>query len=140
MSILAIAGSLRRASKNRAALLAFKLLSQSPTEVVIDDRMGDLPQFNPDFDEERFLPSIVRDVRSAVGQASCLLLACPEYAGGIPGAFKNLLDWLVASAEFSGKPVALLNTSPRAGHAQAALRHVLTTMSAQILEEASVSL
>jgi NAD(P)H-dependent FMN reductase len=63
-----------------------------------------------------------------------LLIACPEYAHGVPGAFKNLLDWLVGSLEFPGRPVALLNTSGRGSfHAQAALREILGTMSARLL-------
>ncbi|WEK12196.1 MAG: NAD(P)H-dependent oxidoreductase [Candidatus Pseudomonas colombiensis] len=52
------------------------------------------------------------------------MFSCPEYARGIPGAFKNMLDWLV----IPGKPVVLFNASPRASHAQAALRLVLVRM------------
>jgi len=69
-----------------------------------------------------------------------LLISCPEYARGIPGSFKNALDWLVGSAEFPGKPVALFNASPRASDAQAALRLVLATMSARLVEEAGLTL
>ncbi|MFX7816471.1 NAD(P)H-dependent oxidoreductase, partial [Acinetobacter baumannii] len=58
----------------------------------------------------------------------------------MPGAFKNALDWLVSSPEFPGKPVALINTSPRAFHAQASVRDVLTTMAARLVPEAFVSL
>jgi NAD(P)H-dependent FMN reductase len=50
-----------------------------------------------------------------------------------------MLDWLVSSEEFPGKPVALFNASPRANHAQAAFRLVLDTMSARIIEEASMT-
>ena len=39
------------------------------------------------------------------------------------GVLKNALDWLVGSLEFPDKPVALINTSPRATHALAALTH-----------------
>src|SRR6185312_2742202 len=50
------------------------------------------------------------------------------------GAFKNLLDWLVGSLEFPGKPVLLLNASARGSyHAQEALAEVLRTMSAELL-------
>jgi NAD(P)H-dependent FMN reductase len=47
---------------------------------------------------------------------------------GLPRSFKNALDWLVASLTFPDKPVALINTSPRASAAQTALRLVLTTI------------
>ena len=51
-----------------------------------------------------------------------MLLSSPEYAHGIPGAFKNALDWLVGSVEFPGTPVALLSPSPWSVHAPAQLR------------------
>ncbi|MEP7184262.1 MAG: NAD(P)H-dependent oxidoreductase [Rhodanobacter sp.] len=79
-------------------------------------------------------------LRQAVGQSDALLIACPEYAHGVPGAFKNLLDWLVGGLEFPGRPVALLNTSVRdSHHAQAALREVLITMSAVLIEPACIT-
>jgi chromate reductase, NAD(P)H dehydrogenase (quinone) len=53
---------------------------------------------------------------------------------------KNALDWLVGSLEFPGKPVALINASPRATHSDAQLRLTLTTMSARLIEAASVTL
>jgi len=68
-----------------------------------------------------------------------LLIASPEYAHGVTGVLKNALDWLVASERFFGKPVAVLNASPRAHHADASLREILRTMSANIVEAASVS-
>jgi chromate reductase, NAD(P)H dehydrogenase (quinone) len=53
---------------------------------------------------------------------------------------KNALDWLVASFEFPNKPVALINTSPRATHALAALTITLETMSARLVNDASITL
>jgi NAD(P)H-dependent FMN reductase len=53
---------------------------------------------------------------------------------------KNALDWLVGSSEFPGKPVALIKTSPRATHALAAITLTLQTMSADVVEDASVML
>jgi len=102
-------------------------------ELQLYDGLGGLPPFNPD-DERDPLPASVLALREAVGQADALLIACPEYAHGVPGAFKNLLDWLVGSLEFPGKPVLLLNTSARGSHhAQEALAEILRTMSAQLL-------
>jgi len=68
------------------------------------------------------------------------LISSPEYARGVAGVMKNALDWLVGSQEFPGKPVALINTSPRANHALASLTLTLETMSAQLVEEASITL
>ena len=72
--------------------------------------------------------------------SDALVIAAPEYAHGLPGALKNALDWLVASEAFAGKPTALINTSPRAFHAQASLREILSTMAARLIPEAFVSI
>lgn len=134
--VLCLSGSLRRISTNTAVLQAARQLAPDTLELELYDSLGSLPLFNPD-DEAGPLPASVQVLRAAVGQSDALLIACPEYAHGIPGAFKNLLDWLVGSLEFPGKPVALLNTSGRGSeHAQAALREVLVTMSARLLESA----
>ena len=101
------------------------------------DDLGHLPHFNPDLEER--LPVEVIGLRARIEQASGLVISCPEYARGIPGSFKNALDWLVGSLTFPGKRVMLINTSARASAAQAALRLVLTTLSAQIIEEASIT-
>ena len=69
-----------------------------------------------------------------------MLIASPEYAHGVSGTIKNALDWLVGFEPFAGKVVAVLNASPRAYHADLALRETLQTMAAVIIEEASFSL
>ena len=98
-----------------------------------------LPHFNPDLDREDSigLPTEVARFRQLVAEADALLISTPEYAHGLPGAFKNALDWLVGSTSFPGKPVAVINVSPRSVHAQAQLREILTTMSARLLAGAS---
>jgi len=131
--VLCVSGSLRRASSNTAALEAAQRLAPAVLELVGYGELGALPLFNPDHDVEP-LPASVLALREAVGRADALLIACPEYAHGVPGAFKNLLDWLVGSLEFPGKPVLLLNTAARGSyHAQEALDEILRTMSAQLL-------
>lgn len=131
--VLCLCGSLRRVSANRAALEAARELAPAPLQLELYGGMVGLPLFNPDV-EMGVLPEPVRALREAVGAADALLIACPEYAHGVPGAFKNLLDWLVGALEFPGKPVLLLNTSARASHhAQDALLEVLKTMSARLL-------
>jgi len=137
--VLCLSGSLRRLSANTAALQAAQALAPAALELVLYEGLGELPLFNPD-DEADALPPAAQALREAVGQADALLIACPEYAHGVPGAFKNLLDWLVGSLEFPGKPVALLNASGRGSyHAQEALVEILTTMCAQVLGGASMT-
>jgi len=133
--VLCLCGSLRRVSANRAALEAARALAPASLRLEMHSGMGALPLFSPDAETDP-LPQGVLDLRFAVGRADALLIACPEYAHGIPGAFKNLLDWLVGALEFPGKPVLLLNTSARGSHhAQDALMEVLRTMSARLLSD-----
>ncbi len=137
--VLCLSGSLRRRSSNTALLKAAQRLAPAGLELVLYEGLGTLPLFNPD-DEVEPLPAPVQALRTAVGCSDALLLSCPEYAHGVPGAFKNLLDWLVGSLEFPNKPVALFNASGRGSHhAQDALREILSTMSAHVLEPASAT-
>jgi len=137
MKILAISGSLRAASTNTALLRAAALLAPAEAEIDLYTGLGGLPHFNPDLEEAE--PPAVTELRVRVREAGGLLFAVPEYAHGVPGALKNLLDWLVGGEEFIYKPVALLNASPRATHAQASLRETIRTMSGNIVEEASIA-
>jgi chromate reductase len=138
MKVLAISGSLRRASINTALLRAAARLAPPATRVSLFAGAGNLPLFNPDLELQ--VPPPVVALRTEVAAADALLLASPEYAHGVTGTIKNVLDWLVSFEAFVGKPVAVLNASPRAHHADEALRETLKTMSAVIVEEASVCL
>jgi chromate reductase, NAD(P)H dehydrogenase (quinone) len=138
LNILAISGSLRAASSNTAALRAMAALAPADLAISLYARLADLPHFNPDLDGET-APAVVHELRAQIGRADGVLISSPEYAHGVPGVLKNALDWLVSSLEFPGKPVALINTSPRATHAQASLVEILTTMSARLIGEASVT-
>ena len=141
MRVLAISGSLRRASRNTAALEALARLAPGGVKLLLYRDLAMLPPFNPDDDiEDKPKPEPVATLRALVDGSDALVIAAPEYAHGLPGALKNALDWLVASETFAGKPTALLNTSPRAFHAQASLREILSTMAARLIPEAFVSI
>jgi len=135
MKVLAISGSLREASINSALCRAAARLSPPGLHVNVLSGLGGLPLFNPDL--EALPPSAVQAFRAAVSEASALLIASPEYAHGISGPMKNALDWLVSFEGTVGKPIALINASPRSRHAYEALREVLQTMSTSIVAEAS---
>jgi chromate reductase, NAD(P)H dehydrogenase (quinone) len=139
MKILAISGSLRAGSGNTAVLRAAARLAPAGVEIALYDGIAGLPFFNPDLDGDR-LPAAVAAFRASIGEADGILISSPEYARGVAGVMKNALDWLVASFEFPDKPVALINTSPRATDALAALRLTLETMSAKLVGEASITL
>ena len=136
---LTISGSLRSASTNTAALEAFALLAPAKVSIVAYHGLGALPAFNPDLDG-KLLPDPVKELRALVARADALIISSPEYARGIAGSLKNLLDWLVSGPEFPGKPVALISTSPRAEHSPAQLRLIIGTMSGRILEPACITL
>ena len=138
MHILALSGSLRAASINSALLRATARLAGPDVQVHISDAIRQLPLFNPDLDPAQ--QAAVCALYAEVQAADALLIASPEYAHGISGAMKNALDWLVSFEPFVAKPVAVLNASPRAHIADAALREVLKTMSAVIVEAASISI
>jgi len=137
MKILALSGSLRAASNNTALLRAVARLAPADISVELFRDLGHLPLFNPDI--EATDPPVVARLRAQLVAADAVLIASPEYAHGITGAMKNALDWMVGCEAFVNKPVALLNASPRAVHAPAALKEVISVMSAVIVEDASIA-
>jgi NAD(P)H-dependent FMN reductase len=83
-------------------------------------------------------PPPVAELRRLLIDADAVLISSPEYAHGVPGVLKNMLDWLVSVGELVDKPVALLNASPAGGaYAQAALLETLRTMNWNVVMEAS---
>jgi chromate reductase, NAD(P)H dehydrogenase (quinone) len=137
--ILGISGSLRRQSTNSAVLRTARVVAPAGIEVVVYDGVGGLPHFDPD-DDVAPRPPAVDALRGAVRAADALLLSTPEYAGALPGSFKNALDWLIGDGEVGSiyeKPVAWINASPRkATAAHESLRTVLGFAHATIVDAA----
>jgi chromate reductase len=138
MRILAISGSLRAASSNTRLIAALSLIAPPEVEVTIYEGLGELPHFNPDLDGD-LLPGPA-ELRRQVGLCDGLVICSPEYAHGVAGSMKNALDWLVPSLEFPETPVALINASPHAVHADAHMRETLALMNARLVEAACVIL
>ena len=111
VSILGIAGSLRKGSYNRSALrAAVKLISAESTLDTFD--LDGIPPFNQD--HEREPPSAVREFKAALKAADAILIVTPEYNYSVPGVLKNAIDW--ASRPYSdnawdGKPVGIMGAS-----------------------------
>jgi chromate reductase, NAD(P)H dehydrogenase (quinone) len=140
--LLLISGSLR-GSTNSATLRTAAALAPAGVETETYDGMGRLPHFNPDDDpaDGVGLDPEVAALRAALGEADAVLISTPEYAGALPGSFKNLLDWTVGGGQMSGMPVAWINVSGAAapsGGADAhdSLRKVLGYTGSEIVEEA----
>lgn len=141
LNILAVSGSLRAESKNRALLEAAQLLAPAGVRITLDWSLATLPHYNPDLDtlDGASMPPEARRWRERAGDADGILISSPEYAHGVPGVLKNALDWLVSSTTFPGKPVALLGASAVSVFAPEQLRETLTTMNARFVYEASIA-
>jgi chromate reductase, NAD(P)H dehydrogenase (quinone) len=139
MRILAISGSLRAASANTGLIEALPLVAPPEVEVVVYRGIGQLPHFNPDLDGDA-PPAVVAELRQQIGRCDGLVICSPEYAHGVAGTMKNALDWLVASLEFAGTPVALINASPLSEFAQPQMRETLTVMSGDVVDAASLTI
>ena len=133
--VLALSGSLRKASSNSALVSA--AVRVAPAGVY--GELAEVPPFNPDLDTDTPPDGVVR-FRAALEAADAVLICSPEYAHGVSGVLKNALDWIVASGELMDKPIALINASGRATLAYASLRETLTTMSGHVVEDASVTI
>lgn len=89
--LLGFAGSLRKASYNRALLRAAQ--EMLPTQVTLDIfHLDDIPFFNPDV-EAQATPEPVLAFRRAMKAADALLIASPEYNYSVTGVLKNAIDW-----------------------------------------------
>jgi chromate reductase len=139
MTLLLISGSLRDGSTNTALLRTAQAIDRD-TELY--EGMRALPHFSPDDDHDD-LPAAVRELRAATGRAEAILVCTPEYAGALPGSFKNLLEWLVGGGEAYRKPIAWINVAGPAAPSGAAdahdsLRKVVGYLSMEIVEDACV--
>lgn len=112
MKILAVSGSLRAASYNTALLHAARDLAPDAMTIEIFG-LGDLPFFNQDV-EDQGDPAPVAAWKDAVRAADGLLIACPEYNGGLTAVLKNAIDWASRGkpAPLDGKLACALGASP----------------------------
>lgn len=141
--LVGFAGSLRRDSFNRALLAAAaqSLPDDATLELLSID---EFPLYNGDLEASSGVPEPVERAKDALAAAQGLVIATPEYNGGVPGVAKNAIDWLSRPPSdikrvFHGKWVALMGATPgRFGTAfsQAAWLQVLRTLRLRLFVEA----
>jgi chromate reductase, NAD(P)H dehydrogenase (quinone) len=139
MRVLAISGSLRRASQNTRLLRVAAELAPPSVEIELFDGLKQVPPYDEDDDTDP-APAGARRLRDAIARADALLIATPEYNSSLPGQLKNALDW--ASRPFPdnvmrNKPVAVIGASTGmfgAVWAQAEARKVLGATGARVID------
>lgn len=139
MRVLALSGSLRRDSHNRALLRAAAAELPDGAELELWDRLADLPAYDEDADVEPAAEPVAA-LRAAIAAADAILVATPEYNTGMPGALKNALDWASRpwpDNALRGKPAAVVGASTGlfgAVWAQAQVRKALDYTGARVLD------
>jgi len=108
VKIVGIGGSLRPNSYSQMALsLAAQRVEALGAEMeILDLRKMQLPFCNGE-DEYPGYPDVDR-LRNAVKEADGLILATPEYHGGVSGVLKNALD-LMSFEQLDGKVTGLIS-------------------------------
>jgi chromate reductase len=112
LTILGIAGSLRKGSYNRAALRAAQKLAPEGMRIEVFDLRG-IPLY--DGDQESSPPERVAQLKAAIRAADGILFVTPEYNYSIPGVLKNAIDWAsrpYGDSGWEGKPAAIMGATP----------------------------
>ncbi len=113
-TILGLSGSLRRASFNTGLLRAAAELAPEGARVEIGS-IREVPLFDADLEAVDGLPPAVLRLQAQLQAADGVLLVTPEYNNGVPGVFKNAIDWMSRGPGlkmWAGKPVAVIGASP----------------------------
>ncbi len=111
ITVLGIAGSLRKDSFNKKALLAAQKLAPEGVRVEVFDITG-IPVFNQD--EDQTPPQKVVEFKTAIRAADAILFVTPEYNYSIPGPLKNAIDWAsrpYGDSAWAGKTAAVMGAS-----------------------------
>ena len=115
-TILGISGSLRAGSFNTALLRAAQSLAGPGVQFDAATLHG-IPLYDGDAEQRDGLPAAVIELKARVVASDGVLLCTPEYNNGIPGVFKNAIDWLSRPSEdiprvFGDRPFAVIGASP----------------------------
>ena len=136
-NIFAISGSLRLGSSNHAILQALGKMIPSNITYTIFNGMSEIPAFDPGLDNDE-PPAAVTTFRNKISEADAIIICTPEYAFGVPGQLKNMLDWLVSSSSLVDKPVMLVTASSQGQYAHESLQLTLGALTAKLSEETNL--
>lgn len=113
--ILGISGSLRAGSYNTALLRAARAVTAGEVEIEIATLHG-IPLYDADLEQREGLPAAVLELKAKIMSSDGVILATPEYNNGIPGVFKNGIDWLSRPTtdipKLFRRPFAIMGASP----------------------------
>ena len=137
LAVLLVSGSTRPGSSNTRVLRTLHEKDWSEADTHLYGGLLELSPFVPGSEPE---PAPVRDLLERIASADGVLFSTPEYAGGLPGTLKNLLDWTVGGGQLYEKPVAWMDVANpgRGVGARAQLETVLGYVGARIVEDACV--
>ena len=110
VALLAICGSLRKASINRSLLRIVGEHLPAGTTYQIYESLQHLPIFNNDDVD----PPPVLALKAAIAAADGLVIGVPEYNYSIPGGLKNALDWVSrppSTSPIRHKPVGIVGAA-----------------------------
>lgn len=111
MKLVAISGSLRKASYNTALLRSLQALAPAGMSIEVHTLHG-IPVFNEDDEAATGKPQAVKTLDAAIRQAQGVIIATAEYNFGMPGGLKNASDWLSRKGSpLNGKPMGVMGAS-----------------------------
>jgi chromate reductase len=136
-NLLAISGSLRSGSSNHHILKYLAIQVPIDINYTIYDELALIPPFDPGLDNDK-PPEAVTRLRELLAAAHGVIICTPEYAFGVPGQLKNMLDWLVSSGSLVEKPLALITASLGGEYAHASLLLTLGALNSYVIEGATL--
>src|SRR6266849_7125366 len=143
LNVLTICGSLRKGSYNAMVQRALPALAPEGMSLKPAPSFAEFPIYNADIQNSTGFPAPVNALADAIRAADGVVFCSPEYNFGIPGGFKNAIDWVsrLPNQPFAGKPIALQSASPGplgGGRVQYDLRRAMVFLDAFTLNKPEI--